>query len=273
VNIGFMANNLLPARVGEFARAFAIARLEPVPIPAALSSLVIERLLDAVFLVVALFVAMTLPGFPAWPSDASTDFPAVARGLGIAVGVAILALFLLVMFPKPAVRAIEAVLNRTLPQSVRRPVVDALEAFLLGAAVLRDPGLLLRAVLWTVVVWTVNTLGFWFAFYAFDLDLPFVAALFFNSAIAFAVAAPSAPGFFGVYEIAARAVLVNLWGREASKAVGFALGFHIAGFIPVTLMGLYYAWRLGLNLGGVAQSGEIVEEAVEQETGVKHSPS
>jgi hypothetical protein len=273
VNIGFMANNLLPARVGEFARAFAIARLEPVPIPAALSSLVIERLLDALFLVVALFVAMTLPGFPGWPGDASIDFPSIARGFGAVTGLLFVGLFLVVLFPRPAVRAIETVLNRTLPHSVRRPIVDALEAFLLGAAILRDGGLLLRAVAWTAVVWIVNTLGFWLAFYAFDLDLPFAAALFFNSAIAFAVAAPSAPGFFGVYELAARAVLVNLWGREASKAVGFALGFHIAGFIPVTLIGLYYAWRLGLNLNRVAQSEEIVEEAVERETGTAHPPA
>lgn len=271
VNIGFMANNLLPARVGEFARAFAIARLEPVPIPAALSSLVIERLLDALFLVLALFVAMTMPGFPGWPGTASIDFPAIARGLGLMAGALMMGLLLLVLFPKPAVRAIEAVLNRTLPRSVRRPIVDALEAFLLGAAILRDMRLLVRAAAWTVIVWLVNTLGFWFAFFAFDLELPFAAALFFNSAIAFAVAAPSAPGFFGIYELAARAVLVNLWGREASKAVGFALGFHIAGFIPVTLMGLYYAWRLGLNLSGVAQAEEMVEEAVERETGTAQS--
>jgi hypothetical protein len=267
VNIGFMANNLLPARVGEFARAFAISRLEPVPIVAGFSSLVIERLLDALFLVFALFVAMALPDFPAWPDDATTDFPAIARGLGFIAGCAAIGLFLLVLFPRPVVRAIEAVITRVLPRSARRPVVDVLEAFLSGAAILRDGRLLARAVAWTAVVWLVNTLGFWLAFLAFDLDLSLTAALFFNSAIAFAVAAPSAPGFFGVYELAARAVLVNLWGREASKAVGFALGFHIAGFIPVTLMGLYYAWSMGLSLSSVAHTGEVVEEAVERETG------
>ncbi|MGH7501305.1 MAG: lysylphosphatidylglycerol synthase transmembrane domain-containing protein [Longimicrobiales bacterium] len=271
VNIGFMANNLLPARMGEFARAYAISRLEPVPVVAGLSSLVIERLLDALFLVFMLFFAMALPDFPGWPDDATTDFPTIARGLGLVAGCAGLVLFLLVLFPRPAVRAIEAVVNHVLPRSFRRPIVDALEAFLSGAAILRNGRLLAVAVAWTVVVWLVNAFGFWLGFRAFDLDLTFTAALFFNSAIAFAVAAPSAPGFFGVYELAARAVLVNLWGREASKAVGFALGFHIAGFIPVTIMGLYYAWSIGLTLGGVAQTEEVVEDAVERETGASRS--
>ncbi len=267
VNIGFMANNLLPARVGEFARAYALSRLTPVPVVAGLSSLVVERLLDALFLVIALFVTMALPGFPPWPADAGVDFPALARGLGLAAAALAAVLFLLVLKPRLAVRGIEAVARRVLPLSFRRPVIDALEAFLAGAGVLRRPGLMARAIGWTIVVWMLNGLGFWLAFHAFDLQLSMTAALFFQSCIAFAVSIPAAPGFFGTYEAAAAIVLVELWGREASRALGFAIGFHIAGFIPVTLMGLFYAWKLGLTLGGVARSEVIVEEAVEQATG------
>jgi len=266
VCIGFMGNNLLPARIGEFARAYAFSRMEPVPVVASLSSLFIERLFDAVSLVVLLFVAMALPGLPAWPGDAATDFPAIARGVGIIVVGILLFLFFLVLRPQAAVRGLEAVATKVLPRAIRRPVIDALEAFLAGAAVLRNGRLLFETTWMSVVLWLFNCMGFWFAFRAFGLDLSFTAALFFQSCIAIGVALPAAPGFFGTYEFAAKVVLVDLWGMDASKALGFALGFHLAGFIPVTLMGLWYAWSLGLSLRGMARTEEAVEEAVEART-------
>jgi uncharacterized membrane protein YbhN (UPF0104 family) len=151
---------------------------------------------------------------------------------------------------------------------LRRPVTDALEAFVRGAGILRNPRLMLRAGAWSAVLWLTNAFSFWLAFRAFSLDLSFTAAMFLQSCVALAVSVPSSPGFFGPFEAASKWVLSELWGREATKAIGFALGFHIAGFIPVTLIGLYYVWRLGLSFRGVASSEETVEVAVEKETGV-----
>jgi hypothetical protein len=267
VNIGFMANNLLPARVGEFARAYAVSRLEPVPVVAALSSLVIERMLDALTLVGLLFVAAAMPGFPDWPATSTeVDFPGIARTLGITVALATIGLFLLVLWPRQTVRAFEAMANRILPLAIRRPLVNALEAFLAGATILRNARLMIEAVAWSAVLWLVNSAAFWLAFRAFGLDLDFSVAVFFNSGLGFIVAVPAAPGFWGTYEFAARIMLVGLWAQETSKVLAFAVGFHIAGFLPVTLMGLYYASRLGLSLSGVARTEEVVEEAVERQT-------
>lgn len=265
VNIGFMANNLLAARAGEFARAWAFSRLEPVPIVAALSTLVIERLLDALTLVTLLFIAIGLPDFPAWPTSAEVDIPAIARSLGLMVVLGTAVLFLLVLWPKQTVRVFEAVANRILPRALRRPVVNALEAFLAGATILRNARLLIEAIAWSVAVWLTNSAAFWMAFHAFGIDLGFGAAIFFNSGLGFIVALPAAPGFWGTYEFAAQLMLVGLWGREASKVLAFAVGFHVAGFLPVTLIGLFYASRLRISLSGVAHSEEEVEEAVERQ--------
>jgi uncharacterized protein (TIRG00374 family) len=267
VNIGFMGNNLLPLRVGEFARAYALSRLEPVPLVAAFSTLVLERLFDGVMLVLFLFISMALPGFPELRIGEAAQFTAVARGLAVLVAGAMLVLFLLVLFPARAVRVLERVVL-VLPAALRRPIVDALEAFLAGVSILRDPVLLGRATLWSIVLWLVNALGFYLGMLAFDIDLPYVAAVFLQSCVALAVSVPSAPGFFGPFEAATSVVLVDMWGTDASKALGFALGFHIAGFFPVTLMGLFYAGRMGLSLRGMARSEEMVETAVERESGV-----
>jgi uncharacterized membrane protein YbhN (UPF0104 family) len=114
-------------------------------------------------------------------------------------------------------------------------------------------------------LWLYNSVGAWIAFRAFGFDLPLTAAIFLQSAIALAVSVPSAPGFVGLYHAMAVFVLATLWGAPAEQAGAFAIGFHLAGFVPVTLIGLYYAWRTGLSLGVARDTEEIVEEAVEEE--------
>jgi uncharacterized protein (TIRG00374 family) len=273
VTIGFMGNNLLPARVGEFMRAYALSRTEPVPIVSSFASLLIERIFDGILVIALLFVAMAMPDFPPFSGSQQIQLPGVettitiaglARSLGVLIGIALLVIGMLVLFPRRAVAALEAIVS-FLPQKIRRPIVDALEAFLSGAGVLRDPKLLLGTAGWSIVLWLYNSVGAWIAFRAFGFDLPLTAAIFLQSAIALAVSVPSAPGFVGLYHAMAVFVLATLWGAPAEQAGAFAIGFHLAGFVPVTLIGLYYAWRTGLSLGVARDTEEIVEEAVEEE--------
>lgn len=280
VTIGFMGNNLLPARVGEFMRAYALSRTEPVPIVSSFASLLIERIFDGIFVIGLLFAAMAMPDFPPFSGSQEINLPGVdttitiaglARSLGIVIGAAILLIGMLVLLPRQAVTALERVV-RILPRKVRRPIVDALEAFLSGAGVLRNPKLLLGTAAWSLLLWIYNALGAWIAFRAFGLELPFTAAIFLQSAIALAVSIPAAPGFIGVYHSMVVFVLATLWGASAELAGAFAIGFHLAGFIPVTLIGLYYAWRTGLSIREVRDSEEIVEEAVEESLDVRDPP-
>jgi glycosyltransferase 2 family protein len=266
--IGFMGNNILPLRAGEFMRPYALSRLERVPLVAAFSTLVIERILDGVFIVGSLFVVTMLPGFPAGRLSESAQFATAARGFGMIVLVLLAGVAVLVAFPRPVVGALEAVASKLPFKGLRRFIIDSLEAFLAGAAILRNPRLIARASFWTVVHWLVNALAFYFGYRAFGIDLPFLAALFLQACVGLAVALPSAPGFFGPFEFATKVVLVSMWGSEESKAIGFAIGFHILLFIPVTMIGLYYAWRMGYSLRGMAHAEEVVEEAVERESGV-----
>ena len=263
-----MGNNLLPLRVGEFARAYALSRTEPVTLVASFGSLVVERLFDGIFVVILLFVAMAAPSFPDVQLAGGNTYVSAARGVAIAIGLALAILFVLVWKPTQAVRFFERVAARLLPEKMRRPVIDALEAFLSGVGVLRNPVLALRTIGWSIVLWWFNAVGFWIGFRAFGLDLPFSAALFLQSAVALAVSLPSAPGFFGPFELATRFVVADMFGADPTRALAYAAGFHLAGFIPVTLIGLYYAWRLGLSLREVSSTEAIVETSVERETGV-----
>lgn len=262
--IGFMANNLLPARVGEFARAYALSRIEPVRVSASFGSLVVERMFDGLAVVLLLLVSLAWPTFP---EVSGRDFSGPAALLGAAFVVLFLLLLLMAGRPVRSVRFMERVALRFLPERARKPVVAALEAFLEGLAAVRDWRLVLRVSAWSLAVWLMGALGFWLGFRAFGIDVPFIGGVFLGSVIALAVALPSAPGFFGLFEAGARIGLVEVWGVESSRAVAFAIGFHLAGFIPVTVLGLYYVWRLGFSWSEVEKSDDVVDSTVAEKEG------
>lgn len=261
--IGFMANNIFPARVGEFLRAYVLSRLEPVPVVTSLGSLVVERVFDGITLVALTFVALAVPSFPAH-SAAGEQLHRVASILAIVFGLLGVVFAALVIAPHRVVAVIERLVSRFLPDSYCRPIVDALESLLAALGAIRQPLLLLRVVLWSIVLWLMGALSYWVGLRAFGIRVPFLGALFLQSVVSFAVAVPSSPGFFGIFEYAVKVGLVEIWNVDPNRAISYAIGFHMAGYIPVTVMGIWYVWRLGLSWKEVGRGEEAVEEKVEE---------
>ncbi len=258
VNIGFAANNLLPARVGEFARAWAISRLEPVPVSGALGSLVVERFLDAVAVFSLLALALLHPSFPSEVTLAGQSLGNVVTTLVALLATLLLGLVLLLLFPDPFIRSAR-VMSRLLPDRAARILMDGLVAFLSGLRSLQEPRLLFGALAWSFAFWTWNALSFWLGFRAFGIEENFAAALFVQGIIAIGVAVPSAPGFFGTFHAAAVVGLHEVYGVGESATLAFAFGYHLGGFIPVTLMGLWYAGQMGMSWSDLGRAEEKVE--------------
>jgi uncharacterized protein (TIRG00374 family) len=265
-NIGFAVNNLLPARVGEFARAYSLSRLTGVPVSSVFATLVVERVLDGLVLVGFLFAAMASPAFPSFTEVGGVDVRTAAAAIAGVMGLVGVALFFMVVAPERSTSAFEAVAARLLPASLLTPVLAALRSFLKGLAVLRSGRLFLASLAWAIGQWGFLVFSFLLAFRAFGItEVGVVGAVFLQSLIALAVAVPSSPGFFGPYEAATKLGL-SLWGVSADKAVSMAIGFHLGGFVPVTLMGVYYLWRMGLSWRDMERSEEVVEDVVERES-------
>jgi hypothetical protein len=261
--VGFALNNLVPARVGAFARALVCARMANLPVSATFASLVVERVLDGLVMVAFLFGAMAWPGFPVRQTG-DADPRTAAMILAIAAVGASVGLLGMAFFPHRAVALTERV-SRILPQSFRRPLVDALRAFLGGLGVLRNPRLLAVSVAWALFQWTFLATSFVLAFLAFGITGPgMLGAVFLQSIIAIAVSVPAAPGFFGPFE-AASVWGLSLWGVEKERAVSFAFGFHLGGWFSVTAIGLWYVWSLKLSWRDLRGSEEKVEDAVERD--------
>jgi len=248
IMIGFMANNVLPARIGEIVRAYALNRVEPVPVSAAFGTLVMARLLDGVGVLLLLMVALALPNFPAEATVLGTPVLVFARGIAIVLAGALAVLFALLIWPQHTVGFSEAVATRVLPSRAAQWVVAALESFLQGIAAVRSPVLFAKALALSVVHWAYYGLSFWLALAAFGIDVGYGGALFVQAMVAVGVALPSAPGFVGTWHAAARVALVGAYSVSEPQALAFATSFHLAGFIPITLLGFYYAWKLGISL-------------------------
>jgi uncharacterized protein (TIRG00374 family) len=257
VNIGFMANNLLPARIGEFVRAYALSRFESVPVSGAFASLVVERFFDGLAIVFFMFVAMGSPGFPSELPTGDVSLAGVIRGVMIILGILLAFMVLLLLFPKPVVRLAECFAG-FLPEKWGQTLVDALHSFLDGLKVFQSPKLLSLAIAWSMAIWAWQSLAFWVAMRAFGIDVGYDTALFVNATVGFMVGVPAAPGFFGTFHAGARMGLA-VYGVAAAPTLAFAFGFHLGGFFPVTFIGLYYAWKLGFSFKELEASEERVE--------------
>jgi len=246
--IGMMMNNVFPMRAGEFARAFAISReRRDVPFTAAFASLAVDRIFDGV-IVLALMLAATLnPRFPADPRIVG-DLGAgdVALSAAAVLGAALAGLYSLVLFPVQMLRLVERAGGLVSARFALR-LRSLAESFTGGLGVLRDPKLVAEVTWWTLLHWLTNAFAFYLGFLALGIDAPFWTACFVQGIIAFSVALPSSPGFFGIFEAAA-AIGLKLYGVDAAFAVSWGIGFHILSFIPITIIGAWYFTRLDLHL-------------------------
>ena len=246
--IGMMINNILPLRAGELARAYALTRETPrVTFPASFASLAVDRVFDAVVLLLLMVAAIVAPGFPESAEIGGRSIESWAIGFAVVALAASGMLYALVYFPGALVRVYDRLSGR-LSVRPRERGRAALLSFADGLAVLRHPRLFASVFAWTVAHWLLNALAFWVGFQAVGVDAPYSAALMLQGIIAMGVAVPSAPGYWGAFEAFA-IVGLGLYGISEEAAVTWAIAYHVVSFIPITIIGAIYLARLRLGLG------------------------
>jgi uncharacterized protein (TIRG00374 family) len=244
--VGMMVNNIYPARLGEIARAYALTReTSRVSLTSAVASLAVDRVFDALTLMLLLVAAMLAPEFPRGITIGGQPVQRAAALFAVGALILFVMLYVIVVFPQYLARLYAAMVGRVAPGLVERGST-IIHAFSEGLGVLRSPRRFAAVFFWALVHWLVNALAFWIGFKAVGVDVPFSAANFLQGIIAIGVALPSSPGFFGVFEAAAK-VGLEVYGVTGGLAVSWAIGYHILSFIPITIIGLYYFARLGLH--------------------------
>lgn len=260
IAIGMMVNNLALLRAGELARAYAITREVPeVTFPTSLASLVVDRVFDAIVVLLLLALSMVVSGLSANTEIHGYSLAHIAVGFALAPLAMLVVLYSLVFYPAKLIRLFEIAVRRVSP-SLEQRGGDMLRRFAAGLSVLKSPAHFIAVFWWTLVHWLVQPVAFWVALRALDINVPctapfcdWIAMLFLQGVIVILVALPSAPGFFGVFELGAT-VALGAYGISKSDAATWGFIFHVASFIPITLIGAYYATRLGFRMGDVRQA-------------------
>ena len=245
--VGMMVNNVVPARAGEFARAFVLSRAEPtVKFTAAFASLAVDRLFDGTVVLLLMLAATLDPAFPSGRLIGGYPLAFYMRPAAIFLLAVLIVLALIVWSPARVYAVYDGVMGRVAPKVAPRGRL-LLDGFASGLHVLRSPKLVAEVFAWTVLHWLCNAFAFWLGFKALGITAPASAALLLQGLIAIGVALPASPGFFGLFEAFGKAGL-GLYGIADEQAVSWAIGFHILSYIPITVMGGWYLSKLHLHL-------------------------
>lgn len=245
--VGYMANNLLPLRMGELYRAQVVWQLCGLSRSSALGTIVLERTLDLLFFVPFVAAAMVL--FP---------LPPALRQAGL-VGAAVILLFAAflvwtVLQKQKALTVLEKALS-VAPAALREKVVALFDRFGSGLSALRNPRLCLLLALQSLGLWCLYTLVTYLMLVAMRLtgpDMPMIsseplaAALVLLVITTIAFVTPSAPGAVGTYH-GITVLGLSLLAVPGDRAAGFAVLLHALNFLPLTGMGLFFFWQQGLS--------------------------
>ena len=244
--IGYMGNNIYPARAGEVLRAVVLKKFEGVAISASLATIVVERVFDGV--VMLGFVFLNLPELARL--TVSSGFIGNIQTLalwGAGVFLGVLALFILTaMFPERAIWFVKWLSRYVIPGRFRDQVIGLAESFLGGLAALRSPRDVLMIFLTSIVIWLLETGKYWFVMQAFPFEVNFFTLMLMNGIVNLATTIPSAPGYVGTFDAPGIAVL-QAYGVDKAIAAGYTLVLHLALWVPITVLGAYYMARAGIK--------------------------
>jgi uncharacterized protein (TIRG00374 family) len=255
VCIGYMGNNLYPARAGEILRSYVLRRKHGVPMSGSLATILVERSFDGV--VMLGFIVFNLPELARATSDAGLvgSIRSVAILGAVVFLAAVLVFGLFARFPQKGA----ALVGRLpLPSRLQPQVARLTERFLEGLASLRSPRHVLMVLVTSTVIWLLETAKYWIVMQAFPFEVSFFALMLMNGIVNLATTLPSAPGYLGTFDAPGIAVLAAYLVPKP-LATAYTLVLHAALWLPITLLGAFYLARE--SIGWSAVRDELTQEA------------
>lgn len=253
-SIGYLVSNVLPFRLGDPARAVVIGRSGEVSIAAALSTIVVERVLD-MLTVVAMLGAVA-------PFVAGSGEAVGAGIVAGAVALAAAAVLLLMAFrPQAGRRAVRWALAR-IPRLNAERWARAVDGLFEGLAPLRSGRHRFSLLFWSAVVWAFVVLIYWALLQAFIPHPSFLAAPFLVCLLGLGMSIPSSPGAVGVFHAIARYGLTIPFGVPTEEAVTAAFAIHAFQYILFVILGLIGLAQESLTLRSVARSAETLASSI-----------
>jgi len=240
--MGFAANNLLPARLGEFVRAYLLGRRIGARKTFGMATIILERVCDGLVLIAFLGVVSLLIPLPLWGQEVQV----VSSALFLAAAVGVLALL---TQEDLAVRFIDILLH-PLPSRLSGPLVRATGSFISGLHSLKSRRNLLLVLGLSVAVWLLEALSYFLITRAFSIWMPAsrqaLAALFLLVVVNLGIMLPSAPGYVGTFQFFA-VMALGAFAVPKETALAVAISSHLMQYLLVTGIGLLFFARENLS--------------------------
>ncbi|MEM7336323.1 MAG: lysylphosphatidylglycerol synthase transmembrane domain-containing protein [Chloroflexota bacterium] len=255
-NIGYMFNMTLPFRIGDVARAMLIGNVPPSTLSGGLSTMVVERLFDMLFVVTLLpFTLTAVASLPTW-MQAGAQFFGYASITGILI-------LIIAANQRPfATRTAGSILGR-IPKINAAPWVTRLDNFLEGLSSLTNLKSGATLILLSILVWLPVLYTYFIGMRAFGIEPTAVQVGFLFCAAALSVTAPSAPGGIGVFHLGVTGAMLAM-GQSNEHATALAVVYHAINLLTMVVMGIIGLSRLNTTFAQVIQSARAFRNREKQ---------
>jgi uncharacterized protein (TIRG00374 family) len=237
--ISYAMNTILPARLGELARAYVIGESENVGKSLALSTIVVEKILDVLTLLLILVLLLPFVSLPSWIRQPALLMTPLFLGL--------MALVLALAYQRSRTLGLARVLLARVPRLNADKALGTLESALSGFDALGSVRANLLLWSWSLAVWVTSGLFILMVMLAFHIEAPASAAFLALCVTSLGMTVPSSPGYIGVYHWLVVATL-QIFAVERELALSFAFALHAVTFIPLTVVGIFYMMRENYSL-------------------------
>lgn len=243
--IGFMANNLLPARLGEVVRAYMLGRTEGISKTASFATIVYERIIDVFALLALLWFVLINQSGLGW-----------LRVGGLWILAANVALLVLLFWMERNREKTEGIVNRLvgkMPVRFREKALHVTGNFLAGLKVIGETRAWGMTALISLPVWLGAIFAIYFCLGALALPASYLTIIVLIVLISLGAMIPSAPAYIGTTQYAC-IIGLSLVGVDKSAALAFSVLFHATQFFPITLVGLLYLWRHQIGFEEISEN-------------------
>lgn len=241
--IGYVINSVLPARLGDPARAVLAGEAPGVSVAQALATVVVERLLDVLTLLVFLLLLLPFTGIPEWLWTS-------AAVVGLASVVAFVVLLILGRRRERLLPLVER-LARPFPFLKPQSITGQLGHLLSGMDAFGSAGSSTAIAGYSIIIWLLAAAQVYFVLIGFDLPVPATASVLVMIVNVLGMLVPSSPGYIGVYHYLTKVTLA-LFAVGESLGLSVAIVLHLTIFLPLVVLGVVAMWRESLSLGRVS---------------------
>lgn len=234
IYIGQMVNAAIPARLGEVARAYLLARAESISAAYVLGTIVLEKALDSLMLLLVVLITSIFMPFPSWVKGSSL---VVSGGMVVLLGV-------MTALSRWEDRLPDWVKRAVAPQSWlgRLGVMAAIQRAALSLRPLKSLRMNLVLWGWSAGNWALMILTNALVFWAFGLQLPWTAAPLLLAILNIGIIVPSSPGRIGIFHYLC-VLTLGLYGVDPALALACGIVLHAIVYLPIFLLGVYFLWR------------------------------